>query len=119
METKYVSTQMNRHDPSLETAVFALQTPEVLAALEEITGFQNIVADKYLYAGGISVMERGHFLNPHIDTSHDKDRQLYRALNLLDYLSPGWLLEYGGTSNPGPTGRPGGLSRFGAFSTGL
>ena len=43
-----------------------------------------------LYAGGISMMAPGHFLNPHIDNSHDKFRQRYRVLNLLSYVSPDW-----------------------------
>jgi hypothetical protein len=41
-------------------------------------------------------MEQGHFLNPHIDNSHDKDRQSYRVLNLLFYVTPDWQEEYGG-----------------------
>jgi len=41
-------------------------------------------------------MRRGNFLLPHLDNSHDKDRQLYRVLNLLYYISPGWAAENGG-----------------------
>jgi hypothetical protein len=41
-------------------------------------------------------MERGHFLNPHIDNSHDGERQNYRVLNLLYYITPDWPPENGG-----------------------
>ena len=46
--------------------------------------------DANLYAGGISMMGRGQFLNPHLDNSHDKDRSLWRVLNLLYYVTPDW-----------------------------
>ena len=33
-------------------------------------------------------MDLGHFLNPHIDNSHDMVRKKYRRLNLLYYVTP-------------------------------
>ena len=42
------------------------------------------------------MMFPGDFLNPHIDNSHDSDRQRYRRLNLLYYVSPSWSEQYGG-----------------------
>ena len=33
-------------------------------------------------------MAPGHFLHPHIDNSHDMERQRYRILNLLYEMSP-------------------------------
>ena len=50
-----------------------------------------------------------HFLNPHIDNSHDKFRQRYRVLNLLYYVSPEWELANGGNLElwpDGPKGKP-------------
>ena len=41
-------------------------------------------------------MLEGHFLNPHIDNSHDSDQRFYRVLNLLYYVSPNWCSENGG-----------------------
>jgi Rps23 Pro-64 3,4-dihydroxylase Tpa1-like proline 4-hydroxylase len=40
-------------------------------------------------------MEKGDFLNPHIDNSHDKNKRKYRKLNLLYYVTPKWHKEYG------------------------
>lgn len=87
-EFKYVAAQMDHYDPILESAIYAFQEPSILAAVEKITGMKKLVADDRLYAGGISLMGRGMFLNPHIDNSHNNDRSLYRVLNLLYYVEP-------------------------------
>lgn len=108
-ETKYVAAQMNRYAPILEESVYAFQLPEVVDAVHRITGMDALEPDEHLYAGGISTMAPGHFLNPHIDNSHDKFRQRYRVLNLLFYVSPDWS-ETDGCSlelwPAGPKGKP-------------
>jgi Rps23 Pro-64 3,4-dihydroxylase Tpa1-like proline 4-hydroxylase len=96
-ERKYVSAQMNRHDPLLEEIVYAFQQPKVVEQLATITAVSDLAPDEHLYAGGISTMGPGHFLKPHIDNSHDKDRLAYRVLNLLYYATPGWRPEDGGS----------------------
>jgi len=108
-ERKYVSAQMNRHDPLLEAALFAFQAPEVVAAIAAITGKADLQPDPELYAGGLSLMAPGHFLNPHLDNSHDLQRQRWRSLNLLYYVSPDWRDERGGHLElwpAGPKGHP-------------
>src|SRR5262249_31000090 len=108
-EHKYVSAQMNKSDPILEEIIYAFQEPKVVAAVAEITGIKEMQPDTHLYAGGISVMAKDHFLNPHLDNSHDRDRQLYRVLNLLFYVSPDWNSEAGGNLelwDNGPKGSP-------------
>lgn len=82
-EHKYIAAQMNRYSPILEEIVYAFQDPRVVEITAAITGIDRLVPDPHLYAGGLSVMERNHFLNPHLDNSHDKDRKNYRVLNLL------------------------------------
>ena len=96
-ESKYVGAQMDRYAPILEEVVYAFQQKCVLDLIAEITGIEPLVADEYLYAGGISLMTKGNFLNPHLDNSHDKDQNLYRVLNLLYYVTPDWREEYGGS----------------------
>jgi Rps23 Pro-64 3,4-dihydroxylase Tpa1-like proline 4-hydroxylase len=98
---------MDKHLPILEEITFAFQQPQVVELVSEITGIDSLEPDEHLYAGGISVMGHGHFLNPHLDNSHDKDRQRYRALNLLYYVSPGWKLENGGNLELWPQGKKG------------
>lgn len=95
-ESKYVSSQMDRHDPLLEEAVFAFQDARFVALLSEITGIEDLVPDPHLYASGLSLMQQGDFLNPHLDNSHDKDRAQYRVLNLLYYVTPAWSADSGG-----------------------
>jgi len=108
-EHKFVAAQMNRYNPVLEEIVFAFQDPRIVELVEEITGLQGMLPDEHLYAGGISLMGCHHFLNPHLDNSHDKDRNLYRALNLLYYVTPDWSHESGGNLelwDSGPHGEP-------------
>lgn len=95
-EYKYVGMQMNQFNPILEEIIYAFQDPRVVKLISKITGFEELLPDEYLYAGGISMMDYGCFLNPHLDNSHDKDRKNYRVINLLYYVSPDWKEEYGG-----------------------
>jgi len=108
-EKKYVAAQMNRYDPLLEESIYAFQVPDVLARVGDLTQISALDADQMLYAGGISLMSQGHFLNPHVDNSHDRTRQRYRMLNLLYYVSPQWPEDQGGNLElwqTGPTGQP-------------
>jgi Rps23 Pro-64 3,4-dihydroxylase Tpa1-like proline 4-hydroxylase len=108
-ELKYVSAQMNRYDSLLEEIVYAFQAPGIVRLVEQITALQALEADSMLYAGGISLMAPGHFLNPHVDNSHDRSQRKYRVLNLLYYVSPGWSECDGGNLElwpAGPTGQP-------------
>lgn len=95
-ENKYVAAQMNKYPPILEEIIYAFQEPNVLGVVEEITGIREMVPDTHLYAGGISLMAKDNFLNPHLDNSHDKERERYRVLNLLYYVTPDWSHENGG-----------------------
>lgn len=103
-ELKFVSAQMDNHDPLLEEAIYAFQEPAVVAAIADIIGKPDVLPDEHLYAGGISMMGQGHFLNPHLDNSHDKDRALWRNLNLLYYVTPDWPDDVGGNLEVWPDG---------------
>jgi Rps23 Pro-64 3,4-dihydroxylase Tpa1-like proline 4-hydroxylase len=95
-ESKWVGVAIDRYPPSIGQHLLAFQSAEVIDVIARITGLRSMEPDPSLYASGISVMERGDFLNPHIDNSHDGDQRLYRVLNLLYYVSPDWTLERGG-----------------------
>lgn len=103
-ELKYVAAQMDRYDPILEEALYAFQDPRIVELISGLTGLQKLEPDELLYAGGISMMSQGHFLNPHIDNSHDKERERYRVLNLLYYVSPDWQVDKGGNLELWPEG---------------
>lgn len=95
-ENKRIAAQMDLYDPLLEEIVFAFQDPRIVKIVEEITSLEEMLPDSNLYAGGISLMATGNFLNPHLDNSHDNDKENYRVLNLLYYVTPEWKEEFGG-----------------------
>jgi Rps23 Pro-64 3,4-dihydroxylase Tpa1-like proline 4-hydroxylase len=96
-ERKFVGAQMDGYDPLLEEAVYAFQDSRVVSLIGEITGLRALEPDTQLYAGGLSLMSKGGYLRPHLDNSHDKDRQRYRVLNLLYYVTPDWSEAAGGS----------------------
>lgn len=71
-ERIYIAAQMNNYDLLLEEVIFAFQDLRVVELISKITSLPGLELDDKLYAGGISMMGKGHFLNPHIDNSHDK-----------------------------------------------
>ena len=95
-ERKYTSKSFENFDPLMADITFALQDTQIIKIIEQITGINNQIPDPSLYAGGLSAMDKAHFLGPHIDNSHDGDRNNYRTLNLLYYVTPDWKAEYGG-----------------------
>jgi Rps23 Pro-64 3,4-dihydroxylase Tpa1-like proline 4-hydroxylase len=103
-EHKFVAAQMDRYDPQAEEAIYGFQDPRVVELIASITQLPELLADPQLYAGGISLMTAGNFLNPHVDNSHNNDRSTYRVLNLLYYVSPEWRAENGGHLELWPDG---------------
>ena len=96
-ERKYTLQNIS-HDmsPTISLITDVLQRTKVINIISKITGIDNLMADSTLYASGISKMDKGHFLNPHIDNSHNNDKTLYRRLNLLFYITPNYSSEFGG-----------------------
>lgn len=103
-ELKFTAFQMDKYNPILEEVIYAFQDEKIVKLVGEICGIEQISADEKLYAGGLSLMEEGNFLNPHLDNSHDKERDKWRVLNLLYYVTPDWKLGYGGNLEIWPNG---------------
>ena len=103
-EDKYVAAQMNLYHPIIEEVIFAFQDQRIVTIIGEICNIHHPIPDENLYAGGISMMGKNQFLNPHLDNSHDKDRELWRVLNLLYYITPNWDESYGGNLELWPQG---------------
>ncbi len=95
-EKKKTSANLADYEKILSDITYAIQDKNIIDLIANITGFSCIEPDPKLYAGGLSMMFRGDYLNPHIDNSHDSDRKRYRRLNVLFYVSPDWELAYGG-----------------------
>jgi Rps23 Pro-64 3,4-dihydroxylase Tpa1-like proline 4-hydroxylase len=103
-EDKYIGVQMNLYPSILEEIIYAFQDERIVKIVGEICSIDCLQPDVNLYAGGISKMEENQFLNPHLDNSHDKDRTLWRVLNLLYYTTPDWQEHYGGNLELWPNG---------------
>ncbi len=103
-EDKYVAAQMNLYHPILEEIIYAFQDERIVTLIAEICEIEEAFADENLYAGGLSMMGNHQFLNPHLDNSHDKDRERWRILNLLYYVTPNWEEENGGNLELWPKG---------------
>jgi len=95
-ESKRTSVSFDDHPFILADITFAMQNPEVASTLGEIVRMAGLEPDPHLYAGGLSMMFKDDFLNPHIDNSHEKTRSKYRRVNLLYYVSPDWQPDFGG-----------------------
>ncbi|MFD2564609.1 2OG-Fe(II) oxygenase [Aquimarina rubra] len=103
-EYKYVAAQMDKYHPLLEEVIYAFQDKRIVDLIARICSYRNVKPDEDLYAGGISMMGKGNYLNPHLDNSHDKDVKLWRVLNLLYYVTPDWIPENGGNLELWPKG---------------
>ena len=103
-EHKYTAFQMDKYNPILEEVIYAFQDKKIVAIISEICGIKNIFPDEFLYAGGLSLMAKNNFLRPHLDNSHDKDRNRWRVLNVLYYVTPDWQIENGGNLEVWPNG---------------
>lgn len=95
-EKKYTSKSLDKFDDLITDIIFAFQDKRIIDLVAQITDLSEPIGDPKLYAGGISAMTKDHFLNPHIDNSHDYEQKNYRVLNLLYYVTPDWSAENGG-----------------------
>lgn len=95
-EKKFTSKSLDQFEPLIADITFAFQDKRIIDKVADLTGIRDAVGDPHLYAGGISAMGRGHFLQPHLDNSHDGEQKNYRVLNLLYYITPDWDPKNGG-----------------------
>ncbi len=103
-EDKYIAVQMNEYDPILEEIIYAFQDERIVHLIAEICDIKQPIPDSSLYAGGLSMMGKDQFLQPHLDNSHDAKRELWRVLNLLYYVTPDWQEDFGGNLEVWPNG---------------
>lgn len=106
-EDKYVGVQMDQYKSLIADVTYAFQDKRVVEVIKEICSLAECSADASLYAGDISSMSNKQFLKPHLDNSHDQNRNKWRVLNLLYYTTPGWKEEFGGNLEVWPNGLKG------------
>ena len=90
-ENKFVGVNFSKSQNLIEECIYSFQEPLVIDAISKITRIKELIGDPELYAGGISSMSEGCFLNPHIDNSHDRNLENFRRLNLLYYVNKDWI----------------------------
>lgn len=73
-----------------------LASDAFVAAMSEMTGIPNLIADPELSGGGIHETNSGGHLDVHIDFNYNPKTQLHRRLNILVYFNKDWPEEYGG-----------------------
>jgi len=94
LEDKYYCDVSEKFPPSTK-ALFNFFNSEVFTAfLEDLTGIQDIIANKDASGGGMHVIKDGGKLGIHID--FNKKHGLERRLNVLLFLNKEWKPEYGG-----------------------
>ncbi|WP_255538064.1 2OG-Fe(II) oxygenase [Polynucleobacter nymphae] len=95
-EKKRTSSNLNAYSKILSNITYAFHDKKIVDRIAGAVEWDCIEPDPLLYAGGLSMMFRDDFLNPHLDNSHDGIRSKYRRLNLLYYVSPEWVIKNGG-----------------------
>jgi hypothetical protein len=96
-ENKLGMPKREMFPPTIRAVTDELNSPEFVAWVSELTGIPNLMADPMLEGGGLHQSGPGGYLNVHTDFSmHHFHTDWHRRVNLILYLNPGWLEEWGG-----------------------
>ena len=79
----------------INTLAMELASEEFCKTLSQITGIEDLTADKKFRGAGMHLMQTGSWLSPHVDFNHLNER-LYRRLNVILYLNENWEEGWGG-----------------------
>lgn len=83
-------------DSIIDNVFKELNHPVFLTLLSEITGIDNLIADKDLFGGGLHQSTNGAFLDVHVDYNIHPETKLHRMLNVLLYMNKNWKTSYEG-----------------------
>lgn len=87
---KLICSQIDAMPVALQDLVCALNGPDFLSWLENLAGIGELIPDPYLEGGGLHCTGPGGTLTPHTDFHLYSRLNLYRRLNAILYLNPGW-----------------------------
>ena len=73
-----------------------LSSPAFLQFLQRLTGITDLLTDPYLSGAGLHASGPGGLCSPHTDNHINERLHIFRRVNLLVYLNPGWEEEFGG-----------------------
>lgn len=80
----------------LRHLVDAIRAPAFLRDLEYVTGIPRLLWDPSLHGAGMQETRSGGWLDAHVDFNVLEQPALFRRLNILIYLNPGWDEGWGG-----------------------
>lgn len=93
---KYATSDQNQMGEMTRHLFSQFNSSEFLVFLEKLTAIEGLIADPYLWGGGLHLNPRGGYLNVHADFNWYEKLRLDRRLNLLLYLNKNWKEEYAG-----------------------
>jgi Rps23 Pro-64 3,4-dihydroxylase Tpa1-like proline 4-hydroxylase len=95
-ERKSSTEDFQHFGPATRALISQLNAAPFLGFLEQLTGIPGLIADPHLRGGGLHEIRRDGALGVHADFNFYPRLGLYRRLNLLIYLNPGWETAWGG-----------------------
>jgi hypothetical protein len=96
-EKKFCNPNIDTWGPTLRSVAQALNSPEFVQMISELTGIDGLIADEGMEGGGLHQSLRGGYLNVHADyTVHPLHPTWRRRVNLLLYFNDEWPAAYGG-----------------------
>jgi hypothetical protein len=94
---KMICNEIERIPEPWNALIRQMCDPTFLCLLEEISGISHLIPDPHLSGGGLHSSGPGGILKPHSDFHNYERLRLFRRLNVLVYLNPGWTAEDGGS----------------------
>lgn len=96
-ETKFGNTKPATWGSTLQSIAKAFTAPRFVQFLEQLTGIDDLLADRTMDGGGLHQTLTGGHLNVHADfTAHHTVPGWRRRINVLLYLNETWDPEWGG-----------------------
>jgi Rps23 Pro-64 3,4-dihydroxylase Tpa1-like proline 4-hydroxylase len=95
-ESKSEGSNFESFDPCFQQLKQSVASPEMIAALEKITGIKELFTTNDNLGSGVHQGKNGSYLDVHIDFNIHHVQKIHRRLNLLIYLNKNWKEEYGG-----------------------
>lgn len=92
----HVTRALKHLSEPLEELMSAFQTQQVARLFADIVGARDLEPDYSLDASGLLSLNRGGFINPQLEASHNARGDKYCVLKAIYYLSPDWRLADGG-----------------------
>lgn len=97
-EKKNAISKYNSMGPTTKKIIDYMSRKEFIFWLQQVTGIKNLISDPDLDGGGLHKIEKGGFLNIHVDfLAHTINKNWSRQLNLLLYLNKNWKDEWDGS----------------------